>query len=161
MKSELKLIKTHLSALGYNPVLLTDKATELQTLSFNLAPGIEAECLTGKPARNLISSTLLIVIDLPESEALITYALATAQIIAPIIIFQTEEQLCLRLLIQSEPKYHLSFINEGIVLLRHTAGAILNPALELSKEPLSKQPTVLPQAISKAIDHLQIREQLL
>ena len=153
MKPELELVRKHLSALGLQPGSLMKEDCELSALGFSLAPGIEAECVTCKPGKRLISTTLVVSIDLDETEALTTFALAVAQAIAPVIIFQTEKQLCLRLSLQSEPKYHRSFLNEGIVILRFVSAAIFTRALALAN-----QSQALPDAITSAIEQLQATE---
>lgn len=152
MKSEQKLLFGHLKAAGMQPVVQNDRKG-FTTISFNLAPGIEAECITRKPARNLVSTTLMVVVDLTATDDLCTFALSMAQAIAPVIICQTRRQLTLRLQIQSETKSHLHLINEGVVILRATAGAILGPALALSQQKLD-----LSGAIETAVVQLQSLE---
>ena len=153
MRAEQKLLFSHLKAAGLQPVLFHDKKKHFTSISFNLAPGIEAECITRKPARNLISTSLIITMDLEVSENLNTFALATGQLIAPLIFCQTRQQMTLRLLIQSETKSHLNLINEGIIQLRSAAGAIFNPAIALSQQTIT-----LPCAIETAIKQLNTLE---
>ncbi|AMO57146.1 hypothetical protein GZ77_16940 [Endozoicomonas montiporae] len=156
MKPEQKLLYRHLKAAGLKPVLFQGKSSSegnaFVAISFDLAPGIEAECITRKPARNLISTTLMVTIDLEESEELNTFALATGQLIAPLILCQTRHQMAVRLQIQSETRNHLKLINEGIIQLRFTAGALLNPAIHLSQQTIS-----LTEAIQSAVAQLQSR----
>ncbi|MET4693732.1 hypothetical protein [Endozoicomonas lisbonensis] len=157
MKAEQKLLFGHLKAAGLQPVLFQDKSqgkkNAFTAISFNLAPGIEAECITRKPARNLVSTTLIVIIDLEESEDLNTFALATGQLIAPLILCQTRQQMTLRLLIQSESRTHLNLVNEGIIQLRSASGAIFNPAIALSQQTIS-----LSRAIEVTIKQLQTLE---
>ena len=135
------------------PVLIDDNDNGFTRISFDLAPGIEAECISRKPVRNLVSTTLIVTIDLEESEDLNSLSMALGQAIAPVIISQIRQQLTLRLLIQSETKSHLKLVNEGIVIFRSTAGAVLGPAVALSKQNID-----LSQAIETAILQLQSLE---
>ena len=157
MKAEQKLLFSHLKAAGLQPVLLQgmsqDKGNTFAAISFNLASGIEAECITRKPSRNLISTTLIVIIDIEESEDLNTFALATGQLIAPLILCQTRQHMALRLLIQSETRIHLNLVNEGIIQLRSASGAIFNPAIALSQQTIT-----LSQAIETTIKQLQTLE---
>ena len=152
MKSEQKLLFGHLKAAGMQPVLQDDREG-FTTICFSLAPGIEAECITRKPARNLVSTTLMVVIDLTATDDLCTYSLSMALAIAPVVICQTRYQLTLRLRIQSETKNHLHLINEGVVMLRATSGAVLGPALKLGQQKLK-----LSEAIETAVEQLQSLE---